>query len=101
MPHGNLTVELLRAGFNEQELNEFFRKLRASDSLSIDTFLEGNDYNRFQAIGKAAIALTILRAERDSVRGETWPGRNVPADHWLRYVWNLMRSGCVVAEDFT
>ena len=40
-PQGGLSVELLRAGFTKDELNEFNRKLRGADPLSIDTFLEG------------------------------------------------------------
>jgi len=99
-PRGDLRAELLRADFSEAELNEFSIKLRDSDPLSIDTFLEGNTYDRFQEIGKAAIAITILRAEQSSRDGEKFMGRNVPDDHWLRYVWNLVRSGCTSPDMF-
>jgi len=99
--NGLLYSELLAAGFSGAEVTTFSRKLRDSDSLSIDTFLEGNGGGQFQAIGKAAIAITILRAEQMSIVGQKWLGQNVPADHWLRYVWNLMRSGCASSKDFT
>src|SRR5216683_5100509 len=98
-PRGDLRVDLARADFKQSELDEFFRKLRDSDLLSIDAFLEGNQ-DRFQQIGKAAIAITILRAERDSQTGERWQGTNVPDDHWLRYVWNMMKSGCDSVDRF-
>ncbi|HTT39083.1 MAG TPA: hypothetical protein VMH32_15605 [Burkholderiales bacterium] len=97
---GQLRDDLERAGYKREELNEFSRKLRDSDQLSIDTFLEGNECNSFQAIGKAAIAISILQAEHASRKQEKFIGRNVPADHWLRYIWNLMRSDCDSADEF-
>ncbi len=88
----NLGQQLLAAQFRGNDIDEFREKLKFSDSSSIDTFLEGNE-DKLVEIGRAAIALTILVKENGCTESQSLVG-NPPEDHWLRYVWNLMRSGC-------
>ncbi len=91
---GDLRAELLRTDYiREGDIDAFSERLRGSDPRSIDTFLEGNQPEMVE-IGKAAIALLILRAEHQCKReGRLFIGSELLQDHWLGYVWDLMRSG--------
>ena len=82
---------LVAASFREGDLDNFRKRLKNSDSRSIDTFLEGAD-KKTSDIGKAAIALIILKSEAVCKSEELLFGAK-PRDHWMGYVWNLMRSG--------
>ena len=82
---------LLELGYSEKELLEFRSRLVGARLTSIDVFLEDNS-DRFQQIGKACIAGTILRRENDALgrlRGDRGTGFG---DNWLQYVWNVMKA---------
>ncbi|MBU0595758.1 SIR2 family protein [Candidatus Bipolaricaulota bacterium] len=89
-----LCKALVSSGVSADVAGEFSVRLRDSDSNSIDTFLE-NNREEYVRIGKAAIALVILLAEADCLT----EGRLLakpPADHWLKYIWNVVREACSV-----
>ncbi len=86
---------LARVGVSLRDAEEFGIRLQDSDSDSIDTFLE-NNREEFVRIGKTAIACVILLAEAECARQHRLVA-DPPADHWLKYVWNIARGGCSVA----
>ena len=70
------------------DIDNFATHLTGADLTSIDAFLENNN-EQFVQIGKLCIAAMILFREQD-------PRQNLfakpPVDHWLKYLWNLMRA---------
>jgi hypothetical protein len=78
--------------FEEGNVQMFADRLRGSDASSIDTFLEGSD-DWLVRIGKAAIGFAIVEAEKKALDSSLIVGQP-PGDHWLGYIWNLLRSGC-------
>jgi hypothetical protein len=83
------------AGLDPRGLELFRDRLRGADAESIDTFLEGNE-EPFVRVGKAAIAYAILEAE-ERCRREGLLIEASPSDHWLRYIWSTLRSGCTAS----
>jgi len=92
---GFLCSPLLAAGYERAALDEFAQKLIGSRLTSIDAFLENND-ERYQSIGKATIATTILLREKDALARLS---ENRVADNWLQYLWNVMRAS-TAADSF-
>jgi hypothetical protein len=78
--------------FEEGSVATFAQRLRGSGASSIDTFLEGSP-DWLVRIGKSAIGFAIVEAEKAALESGLIIG-GPPSDHWLGYVWNLMRSGC-------
>lgn len=93
-PNTPLLRALHLAGHNPAVTDRFRHKLQGSDSDSIDTFLENNQ-EEFVQIGKAAIAYAILEAEAQC-RSKARLIEHPPDDHWLKYLWNSLRSACTV-----
>lgn len=95
-------VEALLAKMKDPELLEeisdiakpFVSSLSRSSSNSIDLFLAGNQH--FSKIGKLAIALTILRAERES---QFWPNTESDKD-WYAYLFQRMREELKSPDSF-
>lgn len=90
-PGGTYLHAFTEMGFTLEECKLFHSRLRGSDASSIDTFLEGNAEPIIR-FGKVAIAHSILRAEwaaKNQGRMIGSPGQ----DHWLGYLWNVMRAG--------
>lgn len=90
--------QLLAAGFREGDLEDFYQQLKYSESLSVNTFLEGNE-PQIVEIGKTSIATMVLHFERSCKETEKLFLPNL-ADHWLRYLWNLMRAQCGDVNSF-
>src|SRR5258708_823314 len=67
---GTLRDQLLRAEFRAGDLDEFRDRLRVAGGTSIDFFLE-DQHDDVVAIGKAAIAVQIRRAEHNC-REKEW-----------------------------
>jgi hypothetical protein len=93
---GVLRQSLLEAEFALGDLETFADRLTRSDLTSIDAFLEGN-VAQFTEIGKAVIASAILFCEQNP-RERLF--KESPNDHWLRYLWNGMKSE-TDAENFS
>lgn len=72
----------------------FVSSLSRSSSTSIDLFLAGNQH--FSNIGKLAIAVTILRAERES---QFWPNTDSDKD-WYAYLFQRMREELKSPDSF-
>jgi hypothetical protein len=85
---GVLRQALVNARMSRTELENFASHLTGADLTSIDAFLEKNT-DEFVQVGKASIATMILFREQDARRHLF---TNPPADHWLKYLWNLMRA---------
>lgn len=91
-PNTDLLRGLHLGGFELAETTQFCKKMEFSDTDSIDTFLERNE-DKYVQIGKAAIAYVILESESECHKADRLIS-NSPKDHWLKYVWNIMRAGC-------
>ena len=87
-PNGVIRQSLLDTDMRDKNLEGFAESLRGADLSSIDAFLENNT-DEFVEIGKACIAFMILFRERDAKEEVK---NHPPADHWLKYIWNIMRS---------
>jgi len=85
---------LVNAQMSQADLENFASHLVGADLTSIDAFLEKNT-QEFVQIGKACIATMVLFRERDA-RARVFD--NPPADHWLKYLWNLMRAEADVSS---
>ena len=85
---GVLRLPLVSTGLSSDDIDNFATHLTGADLTSIDAFLENNN-EQFVQIGKLCIAAMILFREQD-------PRQNLfakpPVDHWLKYLWNLMRA---------
>jgi hypothetical protein len=91
---GVLRQALVNAQLSQADLEDFACHLAGADLTSIDAFLEKNT-QKFVQIGKACIATMILFREQDA---RTRLFVNPPSDHWLKYVWNLMRAEADVSS---
>ena len=89
---GFLRRALLVQGYPDADLEGFAKRLGGSRLTSIDAFLEKN-VEQYQRIGKAAIAGTILLAEKGAATKLSKGG--IEGD-WLEYVWNTMRASTTV-----
>jgi len=85
---GVLRKPLSICGVLESKLEIFAEKLHRANLVSIDAFLEKNS-PEFVGIGKLCIGLSILFREQDAKRKLL---ESPPSDHWLKYVWNIMRA---------
>ena len=99
-PRGFLRQPMLGL-YSESDVDEFIARLKGVRLDSIDAFLEGNT-DRFQEIGKAAIAASILHQESLSA-GRLAAGREKGSieDDWLTYVWKHMKAACPTADSFS
>ncbi len=90
-----LTRHLTLANHVPEAIEEFARKLTESESPSIDAFIEGNTPQLVE-IGRAAIAISILRAEKKCLDERRLTSKP-PQDHWYRYIWERLREGTSAA----
>jgi hypothetical protein len=86
--HGSPLAEVLR----EPQLDVFHRRLRESETYSIDEFLECNP--DFLEIGKLCIAAGLMMA------GPVPSTRVAQEHHWYRYLWARLREGAAKSSDF-
>jgi hypothetical protein len=77
---------LIDVGLKQGEYQRFANDLAQSGYESVDAFLE--DRQEYVEIGKAAIALNLLRFERDS---SLFPPKQ-PRDHWYEILWHKMKA---------
>jgi hypothetical protein len=72
---------------HQQDVRDFFNKLRLSDAPSVDAFLEGNK-PQYVDIGRLAIAGQLLTQDYGD-------NRFFPVDirrHWYRFLWNRLHD---------
>jgi hypothetical protein len=72
---------------HQQDVRDFFNKLRLSDAPSVDAFLEGNE-PQYVDIGKLAIAGQLLTQDYGDNR---FFAANVKG-HWYRFLWNRLHD---------
>jgi hypothetical protein len=91
-PVGGLHSILLREQSLGAHVDDFHRRLKGSETSSIDDFSESNP--GYREIGKLCIAASL------TVWGPL-PDHAVPADlHWYRYLWERMRQGAATPGAF-
>lgn len=74
--------------FSRDEYSEFTTELAHSGFSSVDAFLEEND--KWLEIGKAAIALNLLKDEISS-KNNLFPPKQ-PKDHWYEVLWSYLKA---------
>jgi len=82
------TAPLRQFGFEPGTTKEFGQALQHSGFGSVDAFLEASP--EFAAIGKTAIALTLLPLEQ---RAKLFPPKAPKNGHWYQYLLGLMGVG--------
>lgn len=82
------TAPLRQLGFEPDATKEFGQALQHSGFGSVDAFLETSP--EFAAIGKTAIALTLLPLEQ---RAKLFPPKAPKNGHWYQYLLGLMGVG--------
>ncbi len=79
--------------FSQDKYIEFTKALAYSGFSSVDAFLEEND--KWLEIGKAAIALNLLRDEVNSINSLFPPMQ--PKDHWYETLWSHLKAPSWIA----
>ena len=74
--------------FTEDKYSKFTTALAHSGYSSVDAFLEEND--EWLEIGKAAIALSLLRVEVNTINNLFPPKQ--PKDHWYETLWSHLKT---------
>ena len=74
--------------FKNIKYSNFTKTLAHSGFPSVDAFLEEND--EWLVIGKAAIALNLLKAEFNSANKLFPPVQ--PKDHWYEILWSHLKT---------
>lgn len=80
--------KILGIEFTNNQYTEFTKTLAHSGFSSVDAFLEEN--SKWLEIGKAAIALELLKAEWKSINNLFPPKQ--PKDHWYETLWSHLKA---------
>ena len=84
----NWLFRILRENYAAGDIDAFAKELRLSGSTSVDAFLE--DRNEWLALGKSAIAASLMSQELDD---RLFPlARMNPDRDWYRYLLSLVRG---------
>lgn len=84
----SLLSTLSKLSISEQEYRDFTTDLAESGYPSVDAFLEHRE--KWVPLGKAAIALCLLRAESESAQRLFPPHQ--PRDHWYQALWARLKA---------
>ncbi len=95
IPHGSDTQKELHH-FDEKlkQYDIFRRTLLQSSTLSIDLFLSRNP--EFQLIGRVAILLCLIEAEKDNMKN----GVVLSDQNWLAYLFNRLTGNLTNPKDY-
>lgn len=83
-----LLSTLSKFSISEDDYFDFTTDLAQSGFPSVDAFLENRE--KWTAMGKAAMALCLLRAEATAAKRPFPP--NQPKDHWYETLWTQLKA---------